>query len=122
MLLLDEIAERALEAAARAGAFDNLPGAGKPLALDDDRLVPEHLRAAYRILRNAGFVPPEVEARRELADLNRLIATTSDDRERHRAGLRLALIEAALEARGRRPFQREGEYRSRMTARLDRSR
>ena len=42
---------------AGAGAFDDLPGAGKPLDLDDDRLVPEDVRIAYRILRNAGFVP-----------------------------------------------------------------
>ena len=47
------------------GAFDDLPGAGKPLALDDDTLVPEDLRVAYRILKNAGFLPPEVESRRE---------------------------------------------------------
>ena len=57
----------------RNGAFDDLPGAGKPLELDDDRMVPEDLRMAYRILRNSGFVPPELEARKEAADLRRLI-------------------------------------------------
>jgi len=40
------------------GDFDGLPGAGRPLVLDDDPLVPEDLRLAYRILKNAGFVPP----------------------------------------------------------------
>lgn len=43
------------------GEFDNLPGKGKPLQLDDDRLVPEEVRAAYKVLKNAGFVPPELD-------------------------------------------------------------
>jgi hypothetical protein len=59
------------EAIAR-GEFDNLPGAGKPLDLDDDPLVPEELRVAHRILRNAGFVPPELA---QLAQVNQLIAS-----------------------------------------------
>ena len=36
--------------------------AEKKIDLDDDALVPEDLRMAYRILKNAGFIPPEVEA------------------------------------------------------------
>ena len=46
---LDAIAEAKIAAAIEAGELANLPGAGKPLDLDDDPLVPEHLRAAYRI-------------------------------------------------------------------------
>ena len=52
----DAIIEGKIAEAQTAGAFDDLPGAGKPLDLDDDRLVPEDVRAAYRILRNAGYV------------------------------------------------------------------
>ena len=32
------------------------------MELDDDSLLPEELRLAYRILKNAGFVPPEIES------------------------------------------------------------
>ena len=60
--MLDFIAERKIAEAIANGDFDDLPGSGKPLELDDDSLVPEELRLAYRILRNAGFVPPEIEA------------------------------------------------------------
>jgi hypothetical protein len=98
--VLDALAESRIEEAMREGAFDDLPGAGRPLVLDDDPLVPEHLRAAYRILRNAGFVPPEVEARRERARLATLITTLDDDAARRRALARLALVEARLEASG----------------------
>ncbi|MDH3670668.1 MAG: DUF1992 domain-containing protein [Gammaproteobacteria bacterium] len=36
------------------GGSDNLPGTGKPLALDGDRFVPPELRIPYRVLKNVG--------------------------------------------------------------------
>ena len=96
MLLLHLLAEQKIEEAIRDGAFDHLPGAGKPLDLEDDRLVPEDSRAAYRVLKNAGFVPPELESRREMADLHRLLAIVADDGERQRAHTRLAVLQAAV--------------------------
>ena len=50
------------------GLFDNLPGQGQPLKLDDDSLVPEEYRAGFRLLKGSGFAPPWIEARREIAD------------------------------------------------------
>ncbi|HEY5863252.1 MAG TPA: DnaJ family domain-containing protein [Casimicrobiaceae bacterium] len=95
------VVEERIREAIREGTFDDLPGAGKPLVLDDDRMVPEDLRMAFRILKNSGLVPPELETRKEAVDLRRLIeAGIEDDAERRRALTRLALIETALEARG----------------------
>ena len=34
--------------------------------MEDLALVPEPVRAAYRLLKNAGFVPPEIEILREI--------------------------------------------------------
>ena len=48
------------------GDLDNLPGAGKPLNLNDDLHTPEHLRAAYRIMKNANVVPDWMVAAQEL--------------------------------------------------------
>ena len=59
--MLEFIAEQRIAEAISRGELENLPGEGRPLELDDDALVPEDLRLAYRILKNAGFVPPEVE-------------------------------------------------------------
>ena len=53
--MLDLIAERKIAEAISRGELDNLPGAGQPLELDDDALVPEDLRIAVRILKNAGL-------------------------------------------------------------------
>jgi hypothetical protein len=98
LTLLDALAEARIEEAIARGELDGLPGAGRPLILDDDRLIPAELRAGYRILKNAGFVPPEVEARRDIADLVALLATLDDDAGRRRAVAKLALLEARLEA------------------------
>ena len=116
----DLIAEAKIAEAMRDGAFDNLPGAGRPLDLDDDLLVPEELRMAYRILRNAGYVPPEVEARKEAADLRQLILATADEPVRRRALARLALLEARLEASGTK-LTGAGDYRAKLVARFDRA-
>ena len=59
--MLDFLAERRIAEAVSRGELDGLPGAGRPLELDDDRLVPEDQRVANRILRNAGIAPPEVK-------------------------------------------------------------
>jgi hypothetical protein len=117
MHFLELIAEQRIEEAIARGDLDNLPGAGRPLALDDDALVPAELRMAYRILKNAGFVPPEVERRREAATLRSLIATATEDVERKRAAARLAVLELMLESRGVR--LRDSGYYEHIAARLD---
>ena len=119
MGLLDTVVEQRIAQAIAEGAFDDLPGAGRPLRLDDDRMVPEDLRVAYRILRNAGYIPPEIEARREIADLAALLRCTADDAERRRAAARLALLSARLEAEGR-TLPGTGAYRDRISDRLGR--
>jgi len=63
MLALELIAERRLEEAIERGEFDDLPGAGLPLDLDDmDASLPEELRLAYRILKNAGMSSADMTA------------------------------------------------------------
>ena len=88
------VENRITEAIAR-GELDNLPGAGKPLDLDDDHLVPEEERIAFRVLKNAGCVPPEVE---RFAELERLLATLDTEAT---AGRRLRALLVRLEAEGR---------------------
>lgn len=84
--VLDDLIERRIDEARRQGAFDDLPGSGRPLDLDDDRLVPEELRVAYRILKNAGYLPPEVEALRDVDTLlGRALDTDAADDGRKRA-------------------------------------
>jgi hypothetical protein len=98
--MLDLIAERKIAEALERGELSNLPGEGRPLALDDDALVPEDLRLAYRILKNAGFVPPEVEALGEIRQLEALVQQGKCDAEaRAKAVRKLALLRTRIENR-----------------------
>lgn len=73
------VEERILEAQ-RTGAFDNLPGKGRPLELEDLSSVPEDLRVAYQILKNARVLPPEVELLKEIRTLEDLLKYIEDER------------------------------------------
>ena len=82
MLLIDQIAEQKIFEAILNGELDNLPGQGQPLRLDDDSLVPEELRVAYRILKNSGFLPPAANLRKEIAGVNQfLMEAVSEDEQ-----------------------------------------
>lgn len=96
MYLLDQIAERRIEEAVAHGVLDDLPGAGAPLELDDDAMVPEHLRPAYRLLKNAGYLPPELEAHAEIKEVEALLGRLEDGESRAAAAKRLSLLRARL--------------------------
>ncbi|GAB4390148.1 MAG: DUF1992 domain-containing protein [Thermodesulfovibrionales bacterium] len=76
------IAEDRVRRAIDEGQLDDLPGSGKPLRFEDETWIPRDLRLAYRMLKNAGFLPPELELRKEIMSLRRLIDTIDDDAER----------------------------------------
>jgi hypothetical protein len=117
MLILEALIEERIREAVRAGEFDDLPGTGKPLQLDDDLLVPHEVRVAYRVLKNAGMVPAELLALKDVADARVAIDTAIDEGARRRACLRLALLETQLEASGRR-LPRGGRYYGRIVAKF----
>ncbi|RMD71583.1 MAG: DUF1992 domain-containing protein [Gammaproteobacteria bacterium] len=105
MWIIDRIAEERIREAMERGEFEGLQGEGKPLELEDLSWVPENLRPAYKLLKNAGFVPPEVETRKEIqevGDLLRLIEdpeSTEGRMARERAIKRLNLLLARLPGR-----------------------
>jgi len=97
---MDQLIEERIRQAQREGAFEHLPGAGAPLALDDDALIPEELRMVCRILKNAGYVPPEVEQLRELRQLEALVATEALESARQAARRRMEFLLMKLEQSG----------------------
>lgn len=70
---MQSVVEERIRKAQEEGLFDDLPGKGKPLKLDDDSMVAPHLRASYRILKNAGILPPEMQLRKEVHHLRQLL-------------------------------------------------
>jgi hypothetical protein len=75
---LQRVVEEKIREAQEAGAFDNLPGAGKPLQLEDLSWVPEDLRVAYKILMNAHVLPPEVELLKQIRTIEELLKYVED--------------------------------------------
>jgi hypothetical protein len=80
--IFDRIAEAKITAAMERGELDGLPGSGRPLELEDLSRIPPHMRAGYKLLRNADILPPEAELRREIYSLGGLIDATSDPEDR----------------------------------------
>ncbi len=92
MNIFDTLVEQRIREAQARGELDDLPGAGAPLELDHDTLIPEELRVAYRILKNAGYVPPEVEALRDLRALEQALERSESSAERRRLLARMSAL------------------------------
>ncbi|MCX7924352.1 MAG: DUF1992 domain-containing protein [Fimbriimonadales bacterium] len=67
--VIELIAERKIEEAMQEGKFDDLPGKGKPLPLDEEWFAPPELRPAIRLLKSAGVLPDWLERAREIERL-----------------------------------------------------
>jgi hypothetical protein len=76
------IAEERILDAQRAGVFDDLPGKGQPLNLEDLSWVPEDLRIGYHILKNAHVLPPEAELLKDIHILEDLLKHVEEEGER----------------------------------------
>ncbi|ORM65110.1 DnaJ family domain-containing protein [Pantoea rwandensis] len=101
MWLIDQLVEQQIRAAQERGELSNLPGEGAPLNLDDDSGVPAELRTAYRLLKNSGFLPPELEIRREALQLNDLLGQLDPtDQQAHDLSKKLALLKMKLQQAG----------------------
>jgi len=115
MWLVDELAEQHIKAALEKGELSNLPGSGKPLQLDDDSHVPPELRAGYRLLKNSGFLPPELELRREAMEVNDLIRQLDPaDRDYQDHCHRLQVLELRLRQAGMSTDFLHGNYATAM--------
>ena len=87
-----KIIEARIKSAQKKGAFDNLPGAGKPIVFEENGSVPEDLRLAYKILKNADCLPPEIELRKEIRQTEDLLAGMEETAEKYRTLKKLNLL------------------------------
>lgn len=121
MDILATIAERKIREAMARGELDNLAGRGRPLSMDDNHSgVPAELRMAYTVLKNAGFVPPEVELRKEIVSLQEMLGRLEEDDERRKLRRQLDYKLLKLSMMRGRPLDLEQlpEYRDRIEERL----
>ncbi len=98
LLAFEKIAERRIAEAEERGEFQNLEGSGKPLQLSDDSNLPPELRMAYKVLKNAGFTPPELDLRNQIVQVEDMLAQAPDEQSYYRALRRLNFLAMKLDA------------------------
>ncbi|MCP3891266.1 MAG: DUF1992 domain-containing protein [Desulfobulbaceae bacterium] len=92
------IAEQKIAQAMKEKDFTSPEWKNKPLPLEDDRFVPDDLKMAYKILKNSGYLPPEIEDRKEVKRLEDLIESTQDEHERVKQMKKLNVLLMKVEA------------------------
>jgi hypothetical protein len=105
MEFFDKIVEERIQRAQEDGVFDNLPGKGKPLKLEDDSLVPEELRLTYKILKNSNCLPMEMELRKQIFNLRQLLNATIDEETRRELRRELNLLVLKFNVKQRRAIR-----------------
>ncbi|MFP3870291.1 MAG: DnaJ family domain-containing protein [Syntrophobacteria bacterium] len=109
--VMERVAEERIREAQLRGDFEDLPGKGEPLALEDDRHIPEDLRLAYKILKNADCLPPELELKREIHTTEQLLGGITDEEEKYRQLKRLNFLVMKLNMIRKVPIQWEEHQR-----------
>ena len=87
-----DLIEAKIKKAMAEGEFDNLAGKGKPLDLQKYYDMPEHLRTAYHIIKNSGYVPEEVRLKKEMETLKEKIKASRSEEEKSKLMKELAEI------------------------------
>ena len=78
----DEHIAQSIRQSELSGELQGAKDWGKPLDLGDGYAeTPQDLRMGYKILKDAGFVPPEVELMKRLADALQRLTTLPPDRD-----------------------------------------
>ena len=85
--LLEDHIGRSLTESHHSGELQSAPSYGKPLNLGDGyNETPEELRMGFKILKDAGVVPPEVELMREIEALRQSLAGLPEGGDAARQG------------------------------------
>ena len=122
MFFLEKIAESRILEAIQDGAFDNLEGKGQPLVLDNDRDIPPELRMAYKILKMADCLPPELELQKQIITLQDMMAGLPDEAAKLQQMRRLNFLTMKLNMMRRVSplLQEHNDYSAKVLEKLDR--
>jgi hypothetical protein len=119
--IIQTIAERKIQQAMAEGSLPDLSHwKNKPLPPDDMANVPEDLRMAYRLLKNAGYVPEEVAMHKEITRLEQVLAGCTDEKEKIRQLKMIGFLKTKLECRMGRSIElgEDGPYFNQVVDRL----
>ena len=117
----DRIIEERIRRAQQKGKFKNLAGTGQPLPFENDDHVPNDLRLAYKILKNADCLPPEIELKKEIARTEDLLSGMEDTAEKYQALKKLNFLIMKLNSITNTPieFEMPQKYSGKLVERLE---
>ncbi len=96
----DEAIAEHLAQAQRSGELRSAPSFGKPLAEAEGwSETPTEFRLPFKILKNAGVPPPEIEMFHQRAALRERLAAAASEDERRAIAARLSEVEQAIALR-----------------------
>jgi len=81
----EKLVEQRIRDAQRKGVFKDLPGTGQPIDFREESHVPEDLRMAYKMLKNADCLPPELELKKQIHKTEDLLSGMRDSQEKYKA-------------------------------------
>jgi len=117
-----KLVEQRIQAAQKNGEFDDLKGSGKPIEYEDDSGIPEDLRMAYKMLKNADCAPPEIELKKQILKTEDLLGGMRDSQEKFKAIKKLNYLVTKLNCLRRTPINmEEPQYSGRLIDRLSKS-
>jgi hypothetical protein len=116
----EKIVEERIQQSIKKGEFEGLSGSGKPLELEDFSNVPDDLRMAYKILKNADCIPPEIEIKKEILQTEALLEGMTDIKERYKTIKKLNFLIMKLNASrsGSIQFELPQKYESKLVDRM----
>ena len=79
MLAFQKIVEERIREAIERGDFDNLEGMGEPFEKEEGIHIAPELRLAYKIMKNADLLPPEIQTLKEIERLEELLSGIDDE-------------------------------------------
>ena len=119
----DRLIEERIHRAQQKGEFEDLEGTGKPLIFENDGQVAGELRLAHKILKNADYLPPEIELKNEIKRTEDLLSGMEDTAEKYRTLKKLNFLIMKLNSLGNRPIDLEmpQKYSGKLIERLEAS-
>lgn len=120
---LYRIAERRIAEAIENGTLKTEGWKNRPLPLEDDSFVPDDLKMAYKILKNSGYVPPEIELRKEVQKLEDLIISTEDSHQRLKQMKKLDVLMRKIDAQRNKAssIEHDDAYYRKIVEKIDRA-
>ena len=121
MLAFRKIVEKRIKEAQKKGIFDDLPGQGEPIEIEDDTNVPEDLRLSYKILKNADCMPPELALKKEIIQMEDMLENIPDEKEKYRQIKKINFKIMQLNMMGKKSplFEETGKYFDKLVSKID---